>query len=680
MHRDHRQASHEDQPQSARIPDFNAIAPIIGGAPGESDVAQQVALSACISNDGDTMRVLQRSSRHQEEIERRNEWEMPGGSHSPRICSPCPTGPFVWELSNPSSDLLKLWNSFRFVRVGWLTAREAISYIDLFFDNLSPLSPVLDDFYSHHANHYSLITQEPLLCCTILMVSSRFHSLRGTSSWSRSVALHDRLWEHCQHLVTRIIFGQEKKSKAKTRTLGSIQALMLMTEWAPRAVYFPPKSDGWDSDLIFQLPDDRDQPGGNEADVTQDIHGNWFRDVISPMRMIHRMSWMLLGCAVTLGHEIGIFDATKATLGVDGLNSPDGQQGRMSSYIWLRKVIFIADEQFSSRLGSTSLVPSSLNSSAFEPLLNRSTLEVQKRSFIDGQLALSRLSKSMSNTLFSSTCVTRQLIQSYKYVSSIEDFQQQLLAWRQTYLSEQTLSEDAYELLAIEYQYQSIFLNSLGMQAIADRLTDALSNAQESIDQSSSIWMQSFATATDLEFVTRVMDGGCQLLQSAIRLADKGTLRYGPTRVTMRVIAASVFLLKALGLGVKQTRFESTLDSLKRGIEALRKSTWDDLELASQYAAVVDSHIERYKNNCATKTPKQAVERSMSAGLDRSVANDGHELGIFDMQTVPNLQDWLSVPWDISMAPFGVSMDESTGMIGLDDGDWSFLWNLPVFS
>jgi hypothetical protein len=212
-----------------------------------------------------------------------------------------------------------------------------------------------------------------------------------------------------------------------------------MTEWAPRAVYFPPKSDGWDSDLIFQLPDDRDQPGDNEADVTQDIHGNWFRDIISPVRMIDRMSWMLLGCAVTLGHEIGIFDATKAKLAVAGLNSPDEQQKRIYSYTWLRKVIFIADEQFSSRLGSSSLVPLSLNSSAFEPLSNRSDFDVeQKRNFIDSQLALSRLAKSISNTLFSSTCATRELIQSYKYVSSIEDFQQQLLAWRQAYLCEQS--------------------------------------------------------------------------------------------------------------------------------------------------------------------------------------------------------------------------------------------------
>lgn len=61
--------------------------------------------------------------------------------------------------------------------------------------------------------------------------------------------------------------------------------------------------------------------------------------------------------------------------------------------------------------------------------------QVEKKCvFIDGQLALTTLAKSISSTLFSSTAATRELIQSYKYVGSIEGFQQQLLAWREAYL------------------------------------------------------------------------------------------------------------------------------------------------------------------------------------------------------------------------------------------------------
>lgn len=59
----------------------------------------------------------------------------------------------------------------------------------------------------------------------------------------------------------RILLGQEKGSKAKTRNLGSIEAPILLTEWHPRALQVPPVSDGWDSDLILSFPDVRDQNG-----------------------------------------------------------------------------------------------------------------------------------------------------------------------------------------------------------------------------------------------------------------------------------------------------------------------------------------------------------------------------------------------------------------------------------
>src|SRR6478735_6080204 len=111
--------------------------------------------------------------------------------------------------------------------------------IGRFQKNLAPLSPVSKGFDLSHERHYRLITQEPLLCCAILMISSRYHVLSGHGGLARSTIVHHRLWEHCQHLVMRIIFGQEKRSKAKTRTRGSIEALLLIIEWHPQAIHLP---------------------------------------------------------------------------------------------------------------------------------------------------------------------------------------------------------------------------------------------------------------------------------------------------------------------------------------------------------------------------------------------------------------------------------------------------------
>jgi hypothetical protein len=302
------------------------------------------------------------------------------------------------------------------------------------------------------------------------------------------------------------------------------------------------------------------------------------------------------------------------------------------------------------------------------------------------------LAKSISSTLFSSTAATRELIQSYKYVGSIEGFQQQLLAWREAYLDNRGnhFSQHARELLAIEYQYSRIFLNSLGMQAAVDRSADFLTRGHDTTSssdhQTPSTWFRNFAASTDLQFVLEVIDGGCQILQSAIRLADTGTLRYCPTRVIVRVIAASVFLVKALGLGVERTRLEASLDYLQRGIEALRNSTWDDVELASRYAAVLALHLEEYKRKFVLKPCRQGVEATdpnscAVSVVDEPIANGNDDASLVDMQVFQNPQDWLSIPLDISMAPFGAHIDEDecAGLVGLEEGDWSFLWNLPSF-
>lgn len=38
----------------------------------------------------------------------------------------------VSQLSQPSEDILDLWDRFRFVRQGWFTAQEAVTYLDLY--------------------------------------------------------------------------------------------------------------------------------------------------------------------------------------------------------------------------------------------------------------------------------------------------------------------------------------------------------------------------------------------------------------------------------------------------------------------------------------------------------------------------------------------------------------------
>lgn len=132
-----------------------------------------------------------------------------------------------------------------------------------FFKNMIPLTPILTRFYGDPQNFHALVTKEPVLCTVILTLSSRYHLLHGDAWVSRSYFLHNRLWRYCDSLLQRVFWGQEKGLSSSTRSLGTIEALLLMVEWHARSLHLPPDTEAWDSD-------------DDESDQREDIssHGN----------------------------------------------------------------------------------------------------------------------------------------------------------------------------------------------------------------------------------------------------------------------------------------------------------------------------------------------------------------------------------------------------------------------
>jgi hypothetical protein len=243
------------------------------------------------------------------------------------------------------------------------------------------------------------------------------------------------------------------------------------------------------------------------------------------------------------------------------------------------------------------------------------------------------------------------------------------------------LSWHTYDLLEIEYQYASVFLYSLGMQAVVDRSCRNNPDDPNASSRAIGNWILNFATPTDLRLINTVIQGSCKLIQSAIHLAERGSLPYCPTRVITRVIGVSVFLLKALGLGVERAVFNKSLDQLEHVVQAIRSSTWDDLDLAKRYADVLHNHIYQLKNGSGTRGSQQETpiaEQSHDDALaERGTSNESGD--IFGNIHVPD--DWPdSLAFlDASLAPFGIATDESSGLVGLGDSDWSLLWNIPSF-
>lgn len=191
-------------------------------------------------------------------------------------------------------------------------------------------------------------------------------------------------------------------------------------------------------------------------------------------------------------------------------------------------------------------------------------------------------------------------------------------------------------------------------------------------------------TGREYGFIEEVIDGSCQTLEKVALLGTTGALHYSPMRILFRTISSSIFLMKALALGVRNSKLQEALQILDRAIVALQdNNNQDDAHLQSQYAALLQTQAARLRRSLVSSNPPVVQSRPLlhdglhtpavpSAGEGDIVAGlDLESLSSFDMN------DWLSLPFDPSMAPFAPCEGELGVRLGGVDLDLDFIWQLP---
>lgn len=294
----------------------------------------------------------------------------------------------------------------------------------------------MTDFYANHQNHRLLVTHEPVLCCTILMISSRYHVLPGIGGASRSFYIHHRLWQHCQNLIMRVILGQEKSSKCNTRTVGTIEALLLMSEWHPRSLHFPPESDGWDSDLTVS---NSSPSSSSSSDADRSSSNRWLEDVIEPARRSDRMSWMLLGSALSLAHELGIFETEERGSASSAEVAALVEQNKLRKRR-VQQLLYVYINQLSARIGCMSLMPQSLNHAIAGGLwtpADKSSEGDEWQTFMESWMDLTKLTRSVNDMFFPSASFAKQQWHSGRYIGLLDHFRPLLKQWKERHLESQ---------------------------------------------------------------------------------------------------------------------------------------------------------------------------------------------------------------------------------------------------
>lgn len=372
---------------------------------------------------------------------------------------------------------VRAWCRSKFVRARRFSALEAIAYVDYFYRYMCPLTPVTVPDYHNPSKHGKLLIEEPMLAVTILAISSRYLQLEGPMALSRGYAVHQMLWLNLRGMIDEVIWGQERFGHLGSkhapgsydatagrgkgcRTLGTIEALLFLTEWHPRVLHFStgPSADEWlAADGILALPEDPDSmmdeilaqdkaecdaPGANSS-VSSWVEAVWRSD---------RMCWFLIANAQALAYEIGVFDKVAATSSYMALqgNVPAGH--RRSENV--RRLLFVYSNQTSGRLTLPSMLPDSHCCDLFKksPVEHGNAVAAMSSTIDTTEIykvaehvelvqdvvvyfwtGIARAMKRANCELFATRDQTRELISSGRYAKRIDDLMCDIGAWKQEF-------------------------------------------------------------------------------------------------------------------------------------------------------------------------------------------------------------------------------------------------------
>ncbi|KAI5455884.1 hypothetical protein BGZ63DRAFT_397528, partial [Mariannaea sp. PMI_226] len=477
---------------------------------------------------------------------------------------------------------------------GLLSALEALIYTDFFFLNLAPLSPVLPASEADYDTHCGLALNKPLLCYTILMISTRYYDRDGIGGVSRGAVLHERLWDYYTVLIKDLIIGQELVSINGDDDLHFLVLILTTTR--------------------------RSGPLSNLGKHFSIVNKH-------SRRFIDDMSWILLSCALGLVHRCirkSSFDPRQEedTLGIK------------SEGLRLHKLLYIFIEQLSLRLGCEPITITSLSNTITTSIQHSASLGGSHYKDKNAWVELMHILRLVLDVLLSSKW-DMQYITVDNYRSGISDYlKQQLTQWRQAYKSIEGTNAITTE---IEYQYTCILLNSVRLRAIVSHvliMRHAHTGSTQRLDRLLTI-------SEDHKTIEEVV---------VINLHLRGYIQYIPVCIVLRTVTACMFLLKALSLDLWYYNLDGSLEILARAVMALRGITVDEMHLGPRYATLIEAHITRFKD----KIPAVKSHARVNISTNAPVIEVGRDFGwtTLDIETqITGFEDWLSLLWEPAFQP-----------------------------
>lgn len=458
--------------------------------------------------------------------------------------------------------------------------------------------------------------------------------------------------------------------KGSLRTLGTIESLMILTEWHPRALHFPP-TEATD-ELMLPAYDQGPTPDDDPArHFGAGFGGKRLEGWLEPAWRSDRMCWMLLSTAMGLGYELGVFDDIDELLKDDAITRPEYQDEVYRQRAnRIKRLLLIYTTQLAGRLGWTSMAPerlrkadpavtrrrnfapeentpgTALSSSISNAFVHVADLELDDQ-IIHCWAGISNAMHLGNEKLFRSRKHTTEIIQSGKYVELVKEFAPLLSDWYKEF-ERFRLPPFLRHILTIEYEYVRIYINSLSLQAVVERCTNNAGNPVNSDGSTTSAAQLSPQTILnygklplgqlggftihDQEYVREVVEGCRNLLRTVVDgLLPGGYLKHAPVRTYFRIISGAMFLLKTFALGAPRSDVKISIDLMDAAVEGLRNCVVDDVHLGIRFADLLETLTSRLRNRfIQAPTMQQASGKGQSPIPEAGVNGNGLNLQHLD--------------------------------------------------
>lgn len=422
--------------------------------------------------------------------------------------------------------------------------------------------------------------------------------------------------------------------KGSLRTLGTIESLMILTEWHPRALHFPPE-EAIDELMLpsYDRPSNMSTDEDGNVRPSAGVGGRRIEGWLEPAWRSDRMCWMLLSTAMGLAYELGVFDDIDELLAANNITRPEYEdEAYRLRAMRIKRLLLIYLTQLAGRLGWTNMVPESIRQT--DPALSRlrrpttndgntpgtnnssTTFNYVPNVELDDQIihcwvGVSNAMHIGNERLFRNHKHTTEIIQSGKYTVLLKEFQPILRDWWRDF-EKMKMPTFIHHILTIEYEYVRIYVNSLALQAVVERCTSnagGTNNTMQTGTHQLSPKTQNYFLGAlplghvggfgveDQEFVKEVVEGSRNLLRTVVDgLLPNGYLKHAPVRTYFRIISGAMFLLKTFALGAPKSDVELSISLMDRTVEALRTCVVDDVHLGTRFGDLLESLTNRLRD------------------------------------------------------------------------------------